>query len=247
MKKLLQNIIKSCPLICSLFILCFHLQNGLAQNLNNSPKIDQKKWEKIAEKYDYSSIQKAPKKEKPTNNEIKIEPIQKAEKAENGQSNNLVSYALFALVIIALIYIGYRIIRNGQFWNNKNIVREKVYTLENLEANLAEVDIDPFLKQALSENNYRLAIRLLYLNIIKSLSFNDFIRWRREKTNGEYLAEMRKNALYPAFEHCTRIYEFVWYNEVFSFDYQAFEKSRPEFEKLQRLISANDKAKSNEK
>jgi hypothetical protein len=151
MKKLLQNIIKSCPLICSLFILCFHLQNGLAQDLNNSPKIDQKKWEKIAEKYDYSSIQKAPKKEKPTNNEIKMEPIQKAEKAENGQSNNLVSYALFALVIIALIYIGYRIIRNGQFWNNKNIVRDKVYTLENLEANLAEVDIDPFLKQALSE------------------------------------------------------------------------------------------------
>ena len=83
MKKLLQNIIKSCPLICSLFILCFHLQNGLAQGLNNSPKIDQKKWEKIAEKYDYSSIQKSPKKEKPTNNEIKIEPIQKAEKAEN--------------------------------------------------------------------------------------------------------------------------------------------------------------------
>ena len=60
---------------------------------------------------------------------------------------------------------------------------EKIFEMGDLE-NLKEADIDSFLDDALRNQDYRLTVRLMYLNIIKSLANKELINWKIDKTNG---------------------------------------------------------------
>jgi hypothetical protein len=95
---------------------------------------------------------------------------------------------------------------------NKQIARDGVeITLDNLDDYLHETDLDRFLREALTQGNYPLAVRLYYLQIIKNLAEKNAIRWSREKTNRDYLREMRGHPAAEPFREATRIYERVWY------------------------------------
>ena len=237
---------KTCPMKNIAFSILFILINSLfcqplfAQENSNASGINRKKWEKIAERYDYNKEKEEPKIKEPKKKEEK--------KLESNKSVNLstslkeiIKYALFAVVILILIFIGYKLLRNGKFWSNKKIEQPKVYTLDNLEENLNEADINSFLDEALKNNDFRLSVRLMYLNIIKELSQNGFIEWKRDKTNGDYLRELRRNKLYRDFKKCTLAYEFIWFNEQQGFDRIQFDEVRPDFEKLLGNITKSTK------
>jgi hypothetical protein len=216
---------------------CLFCPVSQAQNNNAQSGIDRKKWEKISEQYDYS-------KEKAEE--------QKILKTDTSQGPSMpmtlhpvlfeiIKYTLFGIVILILIYIGYRLIRNGKFWDNKKVDKPKIYTLDNLEENLKEADIDSFLDDALRNKDYRLAVRLMYLNIIKSLANKELINWKIDKTNGEYLYEMYKNSLYKDFRKCTLAYEFIWFNEPQDFEKSDYEMISPSFLKLLTAINSPKK------
>lgn len=227
--KSMKNITITLLLIFSTFMFC---TNTGAQSINKSNSIDRNKWEKIAEKYDYSK-EKEDTKKKEKEKEItenrsssKLSPVTK----------EFIKYTLFGIVILILVFIGYRLIRNGKFWDNKKLEKPKVYTLENLEENLAEANIDLFLQDALSSSDFRLSVRLMYLNIIKALSQKEIINWKRDKTNGEYLLEMNEHNLYSDFRKCTLVYEYVWFNELKDFNREQYERIKPAFEQLLAAI-----------
>jgi len=116
------------------------------------------------------------------------------------------------LIIGAICGIGYGIYRMMQQPRNRLIARDGVEITEaNLDQYLHETDLDRFLRDALSKGNYALAVRLYYLQIIKDLSEKQAIRWGREKTNRDYLREMRPHLLYDSFRVATRAFERVWY------------------------------------
>jgi len=223
----MRNIFFLSLLLFSAFMLC---NNLLAQH-NNSKGIDRDKWEKIAEKYDYSkekAKEEQPKleKKKTESNSYKLSPEFKV----------LLKYALFVIVILILVFIGYRLTVNGKFWDNKKLEKPKVYTLENLEENLSEANIDSFLDDALKNNDFRLSIRLMYLNIIKTMAQKELIKWKKDKTNGDYLQEMYEHNLYTDFSRCTLAYEYVWFNELKDFNKAQYESIKPSFEKLLAAI-----------
>jgi hypothetical protein len=83
--------------------------------------------------------------------------------------------------------------------------------LEDIEENLHESDLEGFIRQALAEKNYALAVRLYYLAILKELSLSNQIKWKRDKTNREYLREMSGQKLAGKFRETTLIFERVWY------------------------------------
>jgi hypothetical protein len=139
----------------------------------------------------------------------------------------ILKYSLFGIVILILAFIAFRLIIGGTLWNNKKLEKPKVYTLENLEENLTEVELDEFLNNAAKENDYKLSIRLMYLSILKSLSQKGIIQWKKEKSNGDYLKELRNSNLYLDFKKCTLIYEFVWFSEMMEFDKKRFEIYSP--------------------
>ncbi len=85
--------------------------------------------------------------------------------------------------------------------------------LEHIEEHFQELDLDDFIRQAIARGDYMLAVRLYYLAVLKVLTAHDWIRWAKDKTNRDYLREMRGRPLLPAFQEVTYLFEWVWYGQ----------------------------------
>lgn len=85
---------------------------------------------------------------------------------------------------------------------------------ESLE-NIHEIDFNEEIQQAVAKSNYRLAVRLYYLNALKKLSDQSLIQWQPEKTNQTYIAEIADPALKSQFTQLTTQFEYIWYGEFF--------------------------------
>jgi hypothetical protein len=122
---------------------------------------------------------------------------------------------LFAVIGLALAFLLYKLL-GGSFVSNKKIGNGKVFSIEDIEDQMHESDLDKFLREALEKGDYRLAVRIYYLAIIKELSLRDWISWKKDKTNREYLNEMmgHKPELYGGFREATYAFEKVWYGDL---------------------------------
>ncbi len=119
---------------------------------------------------------------------------------------------LILAIVLALILRGVLGLESAP--RNKKIKQESeesVISLEKIEENIHESNLDAYLRRALDQEEYALALRLYYLSILKELSIRKKIRWRREKTNRHYILEMKETPLSEAFEEVTRIFERAWY------------------------------------
>jgi hypothetical protein len=119
---------------------------------------------------------------------------------------------IFWIVAIGLFcYLVYRLfLSNSSFLsrNRKNIIADiAVAPEENIN------DPDSLLRNAIKNGNYRLAVRYLYLQSLQRLSEKKFIEINSNKTNYEYVTEMRRHKFANEFASLTLQYEYVWYGE----------------------------------
>ncbi|MEO1513887.1 MAG: DUF4129 domain-containing protein [Bacteroidota bacterium] len=140
-------------------------------------------------------------------------------------------FILLIIVVVAVLayfLIGESITRpkSKSFTPGDSAIR-----LEEVEENIHESDLDDFIRQALSQGNYPVAIRLYYLAVIKELSLNKKIKWKRDKTNRDYQNELRDGAFFQPFRQATRIFERVWYGNG-QLDRNSFDELEPIFRKL---------------
>lgn len=92
--------------------------------------------------------------------------------------------------------------------------------VDDLDENIHEVDFERLLQQATQNEQFKLAVRILYLNIIKVLADKELIEWKKNKTNGHYLREMNQHHSSVNFSMLTTIYEQSWFSA------QALSKNR---------------------
>jgi len=85
---------------------------------------------------------------------------------------------------------------------------------ESLE-NIHQIDFNEELTHAINGKNYRLAVRLLYLNALKKLSDRQLIDWQPEKTNQNYIDELKDLDKKRLFKSLTLQFEYVWYGEFY--------------------------------
>ena len=69
---------------------------------------------------------------------------------------------------------------------------------ESLE-NIHQITFEEEIEKALTQRNYRLAIRLLYLSTLKQLNDAHLIQWQLEKTNAAYQNELKDIAQRQSF------------------------------------------------
>ncbi|WP_422105160.1 DUF4129 domain-containing protein [Winogradskyella sp.] len=100
-----------------------------------------------------------------------------------------------------------------------------------VEENIEQVDFDRLIKQALKDNNYRLATRYMYLKSLKALTNKKAIEWHYDKTNTDYLNEIKDSKLKALFKRISYIYDYVWYGE-FPIDEESFNKNKNDFNQL---------------
>ncbi len=98
------------------------------------------------------------------------------------------------------------------------------------------IDFDKMIEEAVKSGMYRRAVRLYYLKALKQLSDRSQILWEINKTNRDYLYELKSPQLRSGFEDITYVYEYVWYGNV-EIDAEKFSKVRSTFNQFSNLAA----------
>ncbi len=138
----------------------------------------------------------------------------------------IISIAIIIALIVGLFYF---ISKSdaGFIRNKKDTESIDIYNTEHIET----IDFALKVQEALQQQNYRIAIRFLYLNLLKEMSLKNLIIWELDKTNHEYLLEMRSHILEKAFSKTTFLYEYAWYGD-FIISKELYLSIEPEFKKI---------------
>ncbi len=81
------------------------------------------------------------------------------------------------------------------------------------EDDIHAISFDNAIQQAVNAGNFRLAIRLLYLQALKNLSDKGYIDWQINKTNSDYIQEVVSKPWHSLFQLLTWRFEYTWYGE----------------------------------
>lgn len=117
--------------------------------------------------------------------------------------------ALIIFMIVNLV-LGGSISHYWKFQSRKK-ASENVLIFE--EENIEHTNFNSLLKHALENKNSRLAIRYYYLLTLKKLSDKNLINYHIDKTNSDYLFELKDASLKQQFSYLSYIYSYVWYGE----------------------------------
>ena len=107
----------------------------------------------------------------------------------------------------------------------------KVLHPEDLTDNIHEISFDALIEEAVRTQNYRRAVRLYYLQTLKKMSDRHVIEWKNEKTNRQYLQEIKDPEMKQLFTQLTLLFEYIWYGE-----YPADVRHLDQTQKIQRQM-----------
>ncbi|WP_264565188.1 DUF4129 domain-containing protein [Flavobacterium sp. N3904] len=141
------------------------------------------------------------------------------------------------LIVIAVIYMIVKAIMNkeGQWIFGKNSDK-KIINYDEIEKNIHLVDFEKLIHNSLQSGEKRLTIRYYYLWLLKKMSSKQIIVWDVEKTNTDYLYEIKNQTQKDDFAYLSYLYNYIWYGE-FELDDATFAKAKNAFEKSIKTIN----------
>lgn len=154
-------------------------------------------------------------------------PSKKKEKKEKVYNDNynvnwfdsfgLSTVVAYVLIFIVICFLLYMIFSNIDPDKKIDPKKDSDY-IEDIE----EVDTEDGYNQALKDGDYRGAIRMHFLKVLQILTRKETIDWQPEKTNRDYIKEIKDTDKKRTFQKMARIYENVWYGnhtiDKFQFD-----------------------------
>lgn len=140
-------------------------------------------------------------------------------------------------IIIIIGFIGFLVI----YLTNSNVAlfrKSKAIHLEEEELvtdDIFAINYQKEIDKATKAGNYRLAVRLHFLRLLKNLSDRHYIRYKHDSTNFDYLLQLNQQPWYQYFFRITRNYEYVWYGQ-FDVDREKFEILKKDFTNLEEKL-----------
>jgi hypothetical protein len=130
--------------------------------------------------------------------------------------NGFWRWVIYGLLAAAVVFVVLKLLEVDLTRAFGRAPRRAALAYETLGENIHELDFPAQLRAAEEAGNFRLAVRLGYLALLKQLSDRALIEWQPDKTNQAYLRELasQRPALRPAFAEATRQFEYVWYGEL---------------------------------
>lgn len=126
-------------------------------------------------------------------------------------SNSSLKIIGFVFLFGLVIFIIYSLIKNRDTFKKED-KSDRSFRDLNPES-IRKSELEELLEKYTNEENYRECIRIYFTFILKEIIRNGWIKWKKEKTNFDYILEMKKNPDSPRFEESVRIYDLVWYGE----------------------------------
>lgn len=138
---------------------------------------------------------------------------------------------LFAIILVGfLLYfiIKYILGKDGNFiFGKKN--KKLDLNVEELHENIHEINFPESIAKFEHTRDYRSAVRYQFLFILKKLSDKKLINWNPEKTNKDYVAELKAPHLKSEFSDLSYIFDYVWYGE-FNIEEQSYQKFKNKYQ-----------------
>ena len=151
--------------------------------------------------------------------------------------STLLDYLYYGLMIAALILIIRGLIkadRRGLLFGKIN--SNEIKMIES-EEDISQINFDELIAAAAERKDYKLAVRYLFLKSLKLLSEKELIELRNNKTNHQYLSEIKNNRISNAFQIATSRFEWIWYGD-FPVDEKVMKSSQNDFNELFGLIAS---------
>lgn len=80
-------------------------------------------------------------------------------------------------------------------------------------SDIENLDIDMMIQRAVEQNDYREAVRLCYIDILKNLAGEKLIRWRADYTNHTYVQQLQSTPFAVQFEEISSLFDYLVYGE----------------------------------
>lgn len=125
--------------------------------------------------------------------------------------------------------------------NNVSLFRRRAARLatdtggEEIPQDIFAIRYQQEIDKAIRSRNYRLAVRLLFLRLLRNMADKNVIRYQHDKTNLEYLLQLRPTHYYHDFFRITRHYEYSWYGQ-FEVSEEAFRVIHDEINRFDNQI-----------
>lgn len=100
----------------------------------------------------------------------------------------------------------------GFFKNDQALVKGEAEGLQE-EEDIFTIPYAYKIETAEKDGNYRLAVRYLFLQLLKGLSERGTIQYKPDRTNLDYLMQLHGRPEYANFFQAMRHYEYVWYGQ----------------------------------
>ncbi|MCX7743131.1 MAG: DUF4129 domain-containing protein [Flavobacteriales bacterium] len=195
-------------------------------------KFDEKKIERFRNKKEFDYRDKEPTKAKETLNWFEKWINDLFDMNLGGNTNDTIYDIITILLIVgafaALIW-GLSGVQYRWLFTGKGIKASPEFTVE--EENIHEISFNQEIASAEASGNFRKAIRLHYLQILKALADHSLITWEIQKTNHEYAKELRNTAYADDFSILTYWFDYVWYGE-FNISKEMYAVIREKFEQF---------------
>jgi hypothetical protein len=140
-------------------------------------------------------------------------------------------------VIISVFFgaIIYFLLQNKISFFSKEAVSSSQSSETDAHEDIFNLAYNDRIKKAEGEQNYRVAVRLIFLQTLKLLSDTNHIKYQPDYTNVNYLEQLHQSNLYNDFSKVTRSYEYVWYGK-FEISSEVYTAIKKDFLMLQNKI-----------
>ena len=152
-----------------------------------------------------------------------VDPLKSANYAE-------IILRIFAIVIIGLVIyflIKFLLTKDGNFFFGKKNKKLNIAD-QDLHENIHEINFPNSIDDFERKKDFRSAIRYQFLFVLKKLSDKKIIDWNPEKTNKDYLAELKNSNQRLQFKELVYIFNNVWYGE-FDVEDQSYSRFKEKF------------------
>lgn len=154
----------------------------------------------------------------------------------NGILNSgFIKFLLWAFAIGFVLFIIYRLFLAEGFFLRKSKSMNNEGTEVEEELITHDSNFDVLIKQALQNNNYRQAVRYQYLRTLHTLAAKGFVEMAPDKTNFQYVSEIKNRDYQNDFASVTLNYEYVWYGE-FAIEQDIYRKIETGFINLNKKL-----------
>lgn len=150
-----------------------------------------------------------------------------------GGSSSLLNTLLWIALALALLFTIISITGVRKMFGSAG--KSLVSGIEELGEDIHAMDFNRLIDEALAAGDYRRAVRLHYLKNLKELTDRNLIDWRIDKTNYEYLAELRGKPIAEPFREATVAFEYAWYGDV-KLTHHLFERLCQRFKKVGEMV-----------